>query len=139
VLKAPEDLESLIKVRISDHQAVEQEKLETERVRIQQEEESKAKDKVEVEQQAERINQAQQQKPAFTAANAKPLEMQSPEAYQPPHSVYDEINHAEEMVTITRTEYTNLILASELLSALQAVGVDNWDGYSDAMEMLNAA
>lgn len=39
-------------------------------------------------------------------------------------------------VTITRAEYNYLMLDSETLRALEAAGVDNWDGYSLAMESL---
>lgn len=41
----------------------------------------------------------------------------------------------EEMVTITKKEYDNLQEAAEMLSCLEACGVDNWDGYGDAQEM----
>jgi hypothetical protein len=40
-------------------------------------------------------------------------------------------------VTITRREYANLLSAKNKLLALQAAGVDNWDGYDYAMEILN--
>lgn len=43
----------------------------------------------------------------------------------------------EETVTITKREYDRLVRAREKLGCLEACGVDNWDGYSDAMEMYN--
>ena len=39
-------------------------------------------------------------------------------------------------VTISRDEYDMLYQASEFLSCLEACGVDNWRGYSDACEMM---
>lgn len=43
----------------------------------------------------------------------------------------------QEMITITREEYEQLLDRSEFLSCLQACGVDNWGGYSEAQEMMN--
>lgn len=42
-----------------------------------------------------------------------------------------------ELVTITRDEYNKLQADSVKLDALEAAGVDNWDGYEIAMDMLN--
>lgn len=42
----------------------------------------------------------------------------------------------EETITITLEEYELLIERSEFLSCLEACGVDNWDGYSDAWTMM---
>ena len=42
----------------------------------------------------------------------------------------------KEEVTISRDEYDELIQALELLNCLEACGVDNWSGYSDACEMM---
>ncbi len=42
-----------------------------------------------------------------------------------------------ETVTISKKEYDQLIKDSEFLEALRAAGVDNWDGYSYAFEILN--
>ena len=41
----------------------------------------------------------------------------------------------EEMITIKKSEYTQLIKDSEWLSYLEGAGVDNWDGFSYAHEM----
>lgn len=43
----------------------------------------------------------------------------------------------EKTVTITEKEYAMLLKNSEFLSCLEACGVDNWCGYSDAWEMMN--
>jgi len=39
-------------------------------------------------------------------------------------------------VTLTREEYDSLMLDSETLRALEDAGVDNWEGYSFAMESI---
>ena len=39
------------------------------------------------------------------------------------------------MVTITREEYERLQRASEFLDCLEGCGVDNWVGYSDAVDL----
>ena len=39
------------------------------------------------------------------------------------------------MVTITEEHYRELRERDEWLSALEAAGVDNWDGYEIAMEI----
>lgn len=43
----------------------------------------------------------------------------------------------EEMITITKKEYDDLIDSEWELTCLQSAGVDNWSGYDDAMEMYN--
>lgn len=40
-----------------------------------------------------------------------------------------------ETVTISKEHYDELIEDQAFLSCLQAAGVDNWDGYSEAQEM----
>lgn len=42
----------------------------------------------------------------------------------------------EETIIISKKLYNELIAAAEKLSVLEAVGVDNWEGYDIAMEML---
>ena len=39
----------------------------------------------------------------------------------------------EEMITITKEEYNNLVEAAEWLECLEAAGVDNWDGIEEAI------
>lgn len=39
-------------------------------------------------------------------------------------------------IVITREEYDSLLEDSEKLAALEAQGVDNWDGYDEAMKSL---
>lgn len=45
----------------------------------------------------------------------------------------------KEMVTITREEYDQLCRSAEWLSYLEAAGVDNWDGYDEALHMQKEA
>lgn len=42
-------------------------------------------------------------------------------------------------VIIPRQDYEYLLEAATLLNALRAAGVDNWDGYDIALEMLEEA
>jgi len=41
-------------------------------------------------------------------------------------------------VIITQEEYDKLVDDSKFLEALMAAGVDNWDGYDYAIELLQA-
>jgi hypothetical protein len=41
------------------------------------------------------------------------------------------------MIQLTEAEYNKLTDARDKLQALEAAGVDNWDGYDYAMEILN--
>jgi hypothetical protein len=43
---------------------------------------------------------------------------------------------SEPMVTIPRKEYQQLKADSKKLAALEAAGVDNWEGYEFAMELI---
>lgn len=43
----------------------------------------------------------------------------------------------EEMVTITKEEYEELLADSKFLACLDAAGVDNWDGYDFAQDMMD--
>jgi hypothetical protein len=42
----------------------------------------------------------------------------------------------EETITITRKEYESLKEDAKFLLALQSAGVDNWQGYDYALEIL---
>lgn len=46
-------------------------------------------------------------------------------------------DHADTMVTIPQARYKELLRAEAKLDALEQAGVDNWEGYSHAMEILN--
>jgi hypothetical protein len=42
----------------------------------------------------------------------------------------------KETVTISKAEYESLLEDSNKLLALEGAGVDNWEGYDEAMEMM---
>lgn len=42
----------------------------------------------------------------------------------------------EETITISKKEYQRLINDSAFLSCLQSAGVDNWEGYDLAVELM---
>ena len=48
-----------------------------------------------------------------------------------------EAHKAEDVVIISKSEYESLTEDAEFLSCLAACGVDNWDGYSDARQMIS--
>jgi len=50
--------------------------------------------------------------------------------------VRKEIKMETEMITITKKRYEQLFEAEKELRALHCAGVDNWEGYDDAMESL---
>lgn len=41
-----------------------------------------------------------------------------------------------DVITISRSEYEGLIQSEAKLNALEMAGVDNWEGYSDALATL---
>lgn len=43
----------------------------------------------------------------------------------------------ESLITVTRARYDALVRDAEWLAALEAAGVDNWDGYGYAVDILN--
>lgn len=44
----------------------------------------------------------------------------------------------EETITIPKAQYDQLIQDQQWLQCLAAAGVDNWEGYDHAVELLNA-
>ena len=46
------------------------------------------------------------------------------------------ISETEDTVTISKKEYKGLLKDEQKLQALEGVGVDNWQGYDDAMDIL---
>ena len=42
----------------------------------------------------------------------------------------------EKTITISKKEYEELLKDSQFLDCLRGAGVDNWDGYDHAMEMM---
>lgn len=43
----------------------------------------------------------------------------------------------DDMIVITKDEYERLKEESDFLSCLEAAGVDNWEGYSVAIQLSN--
>ena len=42
-----------------------------------------------------------------------------------------------DVITISKEEYEKLLKDSQFLQCLEACGVDNWNGYSDAWNMVD--
>jgi len=47
------------------------------------------------------------------------------------------MNEQNKTITITREEHEQLLEDQQFLRALQAAGVDNWEGYAEAQEILD--
>lgn len=47
-----------------------------------------------------------------------------------------EVDKANDTVTMNMERYVELLESENFLSALEACGVDNWGGYSDARQMM---
>jgi hypothetical protein len=43
----------------------------------------------------------------------------------------------QEMIAISKEEYAELVADVEFLGCLHAAGVDSWEGYEDAQEMMD--
>lgn len=52
------------------------------------------------------------------------------------HTGLNKMSKSQKMVTITEEEYDQLFEDSRFLEALRAAGVDNWNGYEVAQEMI---
>ncbi|GHX89588.1 Phage-related protein [Vibrio cholerae] len=147
--KPKDDFETLVKLRISEHKEKEEKRLAEERERIRREEEEKAQREAQEKAKRESENLAKQ-----NAIEAKPEPTQAPKSQsvetQPSRietarQVMAEAESApvkafqtepEQTITIAKSEYDELLRKADLLDALYAAGVDNWDGYSEAMEMI---
>lgn len=132
ISKSNDDFCSLVRLRISDHKATEEKRIEAERLRIRAEEQAKA----------ERDAESKKQKLAEENARAKPAAEVKHETFAEQASAQDlamTANAAPELITITKAEYRELLDALAKLTALENAGVDNWSGYSYAMSLLKAA
>ena len=47
----------------------------------------------------------------------------------------EKIMNEPKVITISQTQYLELLDDQKLLDALRAVGVDNWQGWDDALDM----
>lgn len=160
VMLSEDHLKDKVNSRISAHKEKERQRQEQERQRIQAEEEAKAKREAEakLEQEREKIRleeQARIRKEQEKAALAAKVESQPAQQAEPATLIQQPVQQeaqtasprfaaptrkaAEAMVAITNTEYMELKQARDMLEALQAHGVDNWSGYSDAISSLGKA
>jgi hypothetical protein len=153
-LKANDDLIAVIKSRINEHEAEEKAKADAaaEAKRVADEKarvEAEAAAKLKVEQEAKEAAEAAakelepviEPQPAAVAPEPAPVVVtQAPAsvAAAPERPVEPVRTHAIQ-VTISRAEYDRLKRDSLKLEALIAAGVDNWEGYDDAMHMLEVA
>lgn len=146
IQKKRDDLQAVIASRIAQHKEVEQKKQDAERERIRQEEAAKAQREAaeaEAKRQAEEAEKRKPEpqpepEPVPAAAEDKPLDTSRLHAAADSFQRGSQVK-APEQVTISRKEYDRLLAAQAKLDALEAAGVDNWSGYSDAMAELEAA
>ena len=50
--------------------------------------------------------------------------------------LHNELDKYDDKVCISQEKYISLLDAQEFLNALREFGVDNWNGYSDAVQLL---
>lgn len=123
-MKPAGDFAAVVKMRIADYRA---------------EQEAKAKREAEEAARREAEQKAQQEAAAQVQndTEADPATTEKKPAYQMPP-----LNFAEpkpEQVTISVEEYDRLMHNSKMYLALAAAGVDNWEGYDLAMEIMQEA
>lgn len=128
VSKPADDFAAIVKSRIADHKEAEQKRLDAERDKIRKEEEAKAK----------RAQGKPEPAPATSKASGQGRENQ--QDCEVPRTV-DELMQttADDKVMIDRKEYEQLVHNSKMYLALAAAGVDNWEGYDLAMEIMQGA
>ena len=156
--KSNDDFCSLVRLRVADHKEAEEKRLEAERLRIRAEEQAKAERDAEnkrlAEEKLKRDAEAKAQREADEKARIEAAAVVKPEPEQvadpapvierapisqqgPVKAPLPAVVHAT--VTINAAEYQDLIRARDMLGALEEAGVNNWDGYSFAMSLLEAA
>lgn len=156
--KQSDDFKSLVRLRIADHKDAESKRLEAERLRIRAEEQAKAErdaenkrlaeEKIKRDAEARAQREAEEKARIEAAASVK----SEPEQVAEPAPVIERASISQQgpvkaplpavvhaTVTINAAEYQDLIRARDMLGALEEAGVNNWDGYSFAMSLLEAA
>lgn len=131
--------------------AAEQAQVEADRKRLREEEEKRAADQRELEElrrekaerEAAEKRKAQPEpepepEPMPAAAEHKPLNTSRLSAAADSFTKATVPAPKPETVTISRGEYDQLLADQAKLHALEAMGVDNWSGYSAAMDQLAA-
>lgn len=74
----------------------------------------------------------------LTAVIVKHFTEQKPNFSSEALEIIKEIeNGSDDSIRITKKEYEGLNKDSRILLALQGAGVDNWEGFDSAMEMLD--
>uniref|UniRef100_UPI003F58B1E2 lambda-exonuclease family protein n=1 Tax=Vibrio cholerae TaxID=666 RepID=UPI003F58B1E2 len=158
--KPADDFQTLVKLRISEHKEAEEKRLEQERERIRQEEADKAKleaeEKTKREEaeklacssngsiaEAQRLGKAKSQltHEVVQQSTTQPSRLDQArqvmqQAETAPVAYVERAERSDEMISLSVKEYNELLRKADLLDALYAAGVDNWDGYSEAMEMI---
>ncbi|MCO7020931.1 YqaJ viral recombinase family protein [Vibrio paracholerae] len=158
--KPKEDFETLVKLRISEHKEKEEKRLAEERERIRREEEEKAQreaqEKAKREEaeklacssngsiaEAQRLGKAKSQltHEVVQQSTTQPSRLDQArqvmqQAETAPVAYVERAERSDEMISLSVKEYNELLRKADLLDALYAAGVDNWDGYSEAMEMI---
>lgn len=129
--KPAEDFAAIVKSRIADHKEAEQKRLDAEREKIRQEEEAKAKREAEQKAQQEAAAQAKPEPEADPAPAGK-----KPAYEMPPLQSTTADNNK---ILVDRAEYDRLVHNSKMYLALAAAGVDSWEGYDLAMEIMQEA
>lgn len=122
--KDPEAVAAIVAQRLAEHQQAEQRHQEAERERIRAEEQAKLR------------------RPKCDGNHGGPR-CADPECWNDDETFVDQLTEqlglpkrqpVADTITITRAEYDQLLADQRLLHALQAAGVDNWDGYSEALQ-----
>lgn len=137
--KPADDFAAIVKSRIADHREAEQKRLDAEREKIRQEEEAKAKREAEAKVQAEQASKAQPATETAQEHAKKPAYQMPPLKYAEPQSETLGASKDADTVTISAKEYEQLVHNSKMYLALAAAGVDNWEGYDIAMEIMQEA
>ncbi len=136
-----EDFVNLVDSRITSHKAEEEKRIQAEAERLAKEEaERKAKEITEQQAKAEESQQepvVQDQAATLRAQRLNQGQQIINEVQSSPVAEFKP--KQEDTITISRKEYQHLLSRIEKLEALEAAGVDNWAGYSEAMEMLKAS
>lgn len=129
-----ETFSALVKQRIQQY---EHEQAEIIRIREEQAREKAELDKMVAAHKAQTTPTVEQQDPAPSNDNtASQATVSGHPSMGRLREVFGDEQEPEETITIGLTEYNELREKAALLEALQAAGVDNWDGYPDAIDML---
>ena len=122
--------------------AAEQAEVDAERRRLREEDERREAERKELEElrRFKAEQEAKRNPPPTTAPQPSPEPEPLPAAAElnEPKWIGADLAQEPETVTISRAEYDQLLADQAKLRALEAMGVDNWSGYSDAMEQLAA-